>query len=94
MDCNAGYSASFFLTAFILLSTARARPPGDVLEVYPTCGSARKALYFGLMTSFNGSMKSAGVVPGVQVALDVINRMSLLGGHTLHYALYDSQVWL
>ena len=61
-------------------------------EIYPSDENVSQPLYFGLMMSFGGSLKSSGVVPGVQVALDIINNMSLLGEHTLHYILYDSQV--
>lgn len=55
-----------------------------------------ESLYFGLMMSFGGTLKSSGVIPGVQVALDFINnnktRSGVLKNYTLHFILYDSQV--
>ena len=53
-------------------------------------------LYFGLMMSFGGSFKSSGVIPGVQMALDLVNNRTsdILSGYTLHYILRDSQVRL
>ena len=68
-------------------------------DVYPpqTLGSnandERVPLFFGLMMSFGGDVKSSGAIPGVQVALDAINNQpDLLPGYTLHYTLTDSQV--
>ena len=59
----------------------------------PTEQSAKKALVFGLIMSFGGTLDSSGAVPGVRVALDRINNdTSLLPGYTLHYALSDSRV--
>ena len=50
-------------------------------------------IYFALMMSFGGSFNSSGAVPGVQVALDLINRdPTLLPGYSLHYTIADSQV--
>ena len=55
----------------------------------------RVPLYFGLMMSFGGDVKSSGAIPGVQVALDAINNQpDLLPGYTLHYTLTDSQVYI
>lgn len=57
--------------------------------------TASQPLYFGLMMSFGGIQNSSGVVPGVQVALDIINnksRSDILRDYSLHYVLYDSQV--
>lgn len=54
-----------------------------------------ESLYFGLMMSFGGTLKSSGVIPGVQVALDLINnktRSGVLENYTLRFILYDSQV--
>ena len=64
-----------------------------------------KSLYFALMMSFggdfrssggfrsSGDFRSSGAIPGVQVALDQINRdPTLLPGYQLHYTLTDSQV--
>ena len=64
--------------------------------IYPQSAQpGTKSLYFGLMMSFGGSQKSSGAIPGVQVALDIINnksRSDILSNYTLHYTLYDSQV--
>jgi len=53
-----------------------------------------KDIYFVLM-DFTKNCSESGVVPAVQVALDMINnhsRYDLLDGGTLHYLLYESQV--
>ena len=64
--------------------------------IYPqSAHPGTKSLYFGLMMSFGGSQKSSGAIPGVQVALDIINnksRSDILSNYTLRYILYDSQV--
>ena len=68
--------------------------------IYPPPDSTppnTQPLFFGLVMSFGGILKSSGVIPGVQVALDLVNNKSgvgssLLKGYTLHYQLYDSQV--
>ena len=65
-------------------------------EVYPplvNTSDGQEHLYFGLMMSLGGAQDSSGMVPAVQVALDLINNSSLLTGYTLHYVLYDSQVY-
>ena len=47
------------------------------------------------MLSFGGGFASVAAVPGVQIALDLINaNPHLLPGYTLHYSLSDSQVFL
>ena len=52
-----------------------------------------RSLYFALMMSFGGDFKTARAIPGVQAALDQINRdPTLLPGYQLHYTLIDSQV--
>ena len=63
-------------------------------EVYPPVNASdgMEHLYFGLMMSLGGAQDSSGMVPAVQVALDLINNSSLLTGYTLHYVLYDSKV--
>ena len=69
------------------------------LQVYPGTDPSGetsvgiKSLYFALMMSFGGDFRSSGAIPGVQVALDQINRdPTLLPGYQLHYTLTDSQV--
>lgn len=45
------------------------------------------------MLSFGGGFASAAAIPGVQIALDLINEDEyLLPGYTLHYSISDSQV--
>ena len=68
-------------------------------HIYPPLvpGSSETRLYFGLMMSFGGTLKSSGVIPGVQMALDIVNSNKNgpddpLKGHSLHYILLDSQV--
>ena len=63
-------------------------------EVYPPVNASdgMEHLYFGLMMSLGGTQDSSGMVPAVQVALDLINNSSLLTRYTLHYVLYDSKV--
>lgn len=51
------------------------------------------SLYFGLMQSFGGTYNSLGSIPGVELALDNINKdKTILNGYTLHYVLRDSFV--
>ena len=53
----------------------------------------RVPLFIGLMLSFGGGFVSAAAIPGVQIALDLINEDEyLLPGYTLHYSISDSQV--
>ena len=56
----------------------------------------KKPLFFSLIVSFGETFNSSGVVPGVNVALDIINSNdnNLLSGYSLHYILSDSQVRL
>ena len=50
-------------------------------------------LFIAFLSSFGGIYKSNGGIPGVQIALDEINRdSSMLPGYTLHYTLKDSNV--
>ena len=70
---------------------------GPYKQTYPNVfqnGTVKRLpLFFGLMMSFGGDVKSSGTIPGVQVALDAINNQpDLLPGYTLHYTLTDSQV--
>ena len=50
-------------------------------------------LFITLLMSFGGIYKSNGAIPGIQIALDEINRNSaMLPGYKLHYILKDSNV--
>lgn len=63
-------------------------PPGEESN-----GDTRTSLSIALLMSFGGAFNSSGSVPGVQVALDLINNdTSLLPGYKLGYQLMDSQV--
>ena len=67
------------------------------LQTYPPVNESddRTPLYFALVLSFGGNYRSIGALPGVQIALDYINRQSsILPGYTLHYTLSDSQASL
>ena len=67
----------------------------SVLKIYPAPDEEenRVSLYFALMQSFGGSYTSAGVIPGIEVALDEINsNRAVLPGYRLHYYLTDTQV--
>ena len=65
--------------------------------VYPPDedNDTRVDLYLALIMSFGfgGTLNSSGTVPGIQIALDLINNQpNLLPGYKLHYTLMDSQV--
>ena len=65
--------------------------------VYPPedDNDTRVDLYLALIMSFGfgGAFNSSGTVPGIQIALDLINNQpNLLPGYKLHYTLMDSQV--
>lgn len=70
----------------------------SVLQVYPPLSDPggdddRIPIYLALMQSFGGGYTSAGVIPGIQIALDEINaNSSILPGYKLHYYLTDTQV--
>ena len=50
-------------------------------------------LYISLMVSFGGEFDGRGVIGGVQMALDEINRdPTMLQGYTLHYTLKTTVV--
>ena len=78
----------------MLLSTAFCK----ITEIYPPPSSdgnsSSKDIYFILMMSLSGPFyNGSGIIPAVQVALDLINNDSrILNGYTFHYALSDSQV--
>lgn len=95
-----------YVTVVALISvaslTALAQPEPSwtrpYLRVYPPVSADEntggiKSLYFALMMSFGGDLKSSGTIPGVEAALDGINSdPTLLPGYKLHYTLTDSQV--
>ena len=78
------------------VTLASAKSPSSYLQIYPPVNGSdgRTPLYFALMLSFGGDYTSIGALPGVQIALDYINRQpSILPGYSLHYTLTDSQVY-
>ena len=84
----------FFLVASALVR-CRAGEYDPSGRIYPwPLPADRKPLFFGLIVSFGETFNSSGVVPGVNVALDIINSNSsnLLPGYSLHYVLSDSKV--
>jgi len=103
-SCLATFFALSVLVTFTQPSgkVSSPSPWSYYLQVYPgsdpsASGAALrpplKSLYFALMMSFGGDFKTSGAIPGVQAALDQINRdPTLLPGYQLHYTLTDSQV--
>ena len=72
---------------------------GSYQPVYPpeddNDNDTRVDLYLALTMSFGfgGAFNSSGTVPGIQIAIDLINNQpNLLPGYKLHYTLMDSQV--
>ena len=84
----------------LLLLALQASSACAYVSTYPaaksslqTSGNDTVPLYIALIMSFGGEFNSSGTLPGVQVALDLINnRTDLLPGYSLHYAATDSQV--
>ena len=66
------------------------------IETYPPVGienATTKPLFVSLILSFGSGYNSSNSVPGVQLALDLINQdPRMLPGYKLHYTLTDSQV--
>ena len=65
-------------------------------RIYPwPISNDRQPLFIVLIVSFDEVFNSSGVVPGVNVALDLINQHdnNLLNDYSLHYILSDSQVY-
>ena len=64
----------------------------DVEQPYPQRDS-RVPLYFSLIQSFSGQYISAYSLPGLQLALDLINNdTTLLPGYSLHFIFTDAPV--
>ena len=88
---------------FLLLLSLQASIPFAYESTYPTLDAiggetsndtaTTVPIYFALIMSFGGAFNSSGTVPGVQIALDLINsHPNLLPGYSLHYTATDSQV--
>ena len=91
------YHPACFLIAIAAYSAVLCPAVSAFYErVYPPVDSISdnsSHVYIGLMVSFADVANSSGSVPGVKVALDLINAdPHLLPGYTLHYVLSDSQV--
>lgn len=81
----------------ILLLRSEAGEYDPTGHIYPwPLPTDRQPIFFSLIVSFGEAFNSSGVVPGVNVALDIINsnESDLLNGYSLHYILSDSQVCL
>ena len=89
----------FFLAtaAWIVRSAEATRPYYKYLQEYPPVNETddRIPLHFAMVLSFGGEYLSIGALPGIQIALDYINREpSILPGYSLHYSLAYSEVQL
>lgn len=88
------------MASLILLLSLQASSVCGYVHTYPHVESANETnngstipIYFALIMSFGGAFNSSGTLPGVQVALDLINtHPTLLSGYSLHYTATDSQV--
>lgn len=66
--------------------------------IYPSIGVTNTSrnttdLFVAVMMSFRGTFLSSGTIPGIQIALDLINKeKDLLPGYKLHYIALDSKV--
>ena len=79
----------------VLLKRAEAGEYDPTGRIYPwPLPTDKQPIFFSLIVSFGEAFNSSGVVPGVNVALDIINsnESDLLDGYSLHYILSDSQV--
>ena len=96
-------SVACFMVVVLAASLTRAST-SVYKQVYPDieeeslhrfCDSRNETcpLFITLLMSFGGIYKSNGAIPGIQIALDEINRNStMLPGYKLHYTLKDSNV--
>ena len=84
-------SPIFLLFFFFIHYSESFRPFYPPAE--PSNPDTRVNLSIALLMSFGGAFNSSGTVPGIQVALDLINNdTELLPGYKLGYQLMDSQV--
>ena len=61
----------------------------------PEDSDSRVPLYFSLIQSFSGQYISSYSLPGLQLALDLINEdETLLPGYSLHFVITDTEVRL
>lgn len=88
------------LVSLLLLLLLQATSSIGYIQTYPDSDSSFQMdnqssvpLYIGLIMSFGGAFNSSGTLPGIQVALDLINsEPGLLPGYSLRYTATDSQV--
>lgn len=80
--------------AFIVALYATGARSQELPYTYPAQPKPNTtSLHFGLLQSFGGTYDSSGSIPGIELALDNINKdETLLAGYTLHYVLRDSYV--
>ena len=63
-------------------------------HIYPAAANdSRVPLTLGLMLAFTGDYVTLGAIPGIQLAIDIVNNGTLLSGYRLQYSLSDSQVY-
>ena len=65
-------------------------------HIYPNIVAAndsRVPLTLGLMLAFTGDYVTLGAIPGIQLAIDIVNDGALLSGYRLQYSLSDSKVY-
>ena len=82
----------FFWALAIPLSSST---EGPYHQIYPPLNGTddRTPLFISVVLAFGGERVSHGALPGVQIALDYINREpSILPGYSLHYTLTHSEV--
>ena len=93
MSLRQFFSLSFLVVHVLVRCKAGEYDPSGRIYPWPL-PTDRQPLFFGLIVSFGETFNSSGVVPGVNVALDIINsnESQLLDGYSLHYVLSDSQV--
>ena len=91
-------SSILLLSLLLHISLRGQLANGETPEIelpYPPINTSdsRTPLYFSLIQSFSGQYISALSLPGLQLALDLINDDdSLLPGYSLHYVFTDAPV--